>query len=163
MGYKLLELQQRVKALSEDHDMARYCFDLIEDNTDKVMFPQKEQLFRDSIGSDGKALGFYARDYYEGHFNSDMQHALHTKHEGDPFSMRWSGEFFKGMSIEVEDLRAILSSSSPYLDKMLQNREFLTTEFFGLTHENMLKLIDKYLYPNLMDSIREKVLKIPKK
>jgi hypothetical protein len=129
----LTELNERLKQLkSKQHEIALFKF--LKENSHLILTLQQDQLFRDSEDVWGQPLGFYS-------YNTTKREGQSHKKGGQPFDMYASGDFFRGLTVKVMN-RSIEITSHPqsHLNKMLSNPAFDSTDFFGLTEENLIWL-----------------------
>lgn len=140
------EMGQRLKTVSS-YDKAIFAlFRYLKDNKEIILDYNREQLFLESMGSDGRALGFYAQQV-----NPDPND---PKQPDEPFSMVDSGLFKQGLYIEFF-YRHIIIRSHYHTFAMQNNPAFETTEFFGLTEQNMERLIEFTVKPFMIEWIRQ--------
>ena len=110
---------------------------------------QMDQLFVQSIGADGISLGRYS--YTTAKFDEQ-------KKGGQPFSMIDTQDFFNRMFIKVNRVNIEIGSRTTHLEQMLENKSFLTTDFFGITTENEIRLktlITKHLGEWIVNGISD--------
>ena len=139
----LKELSQRLKIVGDYNKAVLAIFRGLKAQKEVILDYNREQLFVDSVGSDGKALGFYS-------FSSANQE---LGIDGSPFDMVSSGLFKEGMYIEFY-YKTITIRSHFHTYAMLQNPVFNTYEFFGLTEDNFNALIDNYVKDILLEWMR---------
>lgn len=136
----LEEMASRLKVLTSYDKTMQALFRYLKANKELILDYNREQLFVDSQGSDGRALGYYAKQN-----NPDPDD---PKQPDDPFTMVDSGLFKSGLYIEFH-YRHIVIRSHYHVYAMENNPAFETHEFFGLTEENMAHLIEHTVKPFL--------------
>lgn len=144
----LFQLNNNLKKYASSAKFRKVLLAFIKENPHLVLQYNKKQLFEDSIGADGIDLGFYSYSIVK---YSDY------KKGGEPYTMFESGRFYDGMFAKVYYNKIIISSSVEYLDEILDNPNFITNEFFGLTDENLILLKRIHLTPYLREWILKKL------
>lgn len=119
----------------------------LKDNKEVILNMNKDQLFEEHIGADGRPTGHYALTK----FNEELGR------DGQPFTMVDTGLFREGMYIEFY-YRHITIRSKYHTYEMLQNPHFNTYEWFGLTEANFERLVQEYVKPFLKEWLLNKLL-----
>ena len=130
----LKELSNRLNVVSDYNKAVFAIFRGLKAQKEVILDFNREQLFVDSIGSDNRQLGFYSLSNYN----------LAEGKGGTPFTMVDSGLFKEGLYIEFY-YKTITIRSLYHTYEMIQNEAFNTTEFFGLTEQNLQLLIEDYV------------------
>lgn len=142
----LQDLNNKVKAMTDTKAMEIAMFKYLKANPQKILFYQKQQLFRDSVDSNNVNLGYYGPN--SENYNSN-------KTEGSKFTMINSGSFRSGLFVNVEYRKIIIGSSSPNLINMYNNESFDTTDFFGLTDDSTRRFMNNVIIPFIRKWKRE--------
>lgn len=125
-------------------------FKWIKANPEVILFYQRQQLFRKSIGSDSEPLGFYS-------YSTEVFTKGRKKYK-EPFTMVDSGSFREGLFVKTYYRHLIISSTTPNLDKMYDNEAYNTHNFFGLTEDSYNRFINNQVKPFLRTWLREQIL-----
>lgn len=109
----------------------------------------REQIEIDSTDIYGKAIGFYSRatDLITGG----------RKRAGDPFTGKDTGDFLKGFYMQEVSGVLRFNSRDPKTSLILNSNAWLSDELFGLTDENLRKVIDEKLLPFFLEYIRKEL------
>ena len=94
---------------------------------------QKDQLFRDSKGADGLALGYYKRNRGSG------------KRKGRPFDMVYTGKLNRTTQVRITNSYILFKADNAHILVLDQHTFWGTKEWFGLTKKNMDEIIDVFL------------------
>lgn len=108
-----------------------------------------EQLNKNSEDIFGKPIGFYseATELITGG----------KKMKGDPFTAKDTGDFLKGLYVNVFKDNILFSSSDPKTDDILDSPDWLSSDLFGLTEENLKKEIETKIKPFVINDYRKKI------
>lgn len=111
-----------------------------------------EQLFNEGVDAHGKPL--FSKTTKRGTY-SKMTEQLSggKKRAGDPYTLRDTGEFYKGFFLKIENDKALFGSTDEKTPMLIAD----FGEIFGLTDENLKALIDKKLKPLFIREIRRKI------
>jgi len=118
----------------------------------------KEQLEKDSTDIHGRALGFYSQATEYITTNMALLGGVNNiKRAGDPYTGVDTGDWFEGFYMKVENGTLFFGSDDEKNDEILRGDHWLTTEFFGLTDENLREVIEKSILPLFIKVIRIKL------
>lgn len=115
----------------------------------------KEQIHEFSSDIYGNALGFYSRaTEYITTNDALLGKGNKIKREGDPFDMEDTGDFLKQLYAKVSKDFITFGSTDPKTDLILENESLLSKELFGLTDENLTKVIKNVILPFYQSHVR---------
>jgi len=116
------------------------------------------QIYEDSTDIFGNALGFYseATEYIT------LNRALlgqegEIKRAGEPYTGRDTGNWFEGFYMKVENGTLYFGSDDPKNAEIVRGEHWLTTEFFGLTDDNLKGVIEQSILPFFISILRQKL------
>lgn len=116
------------------------------------------QIHDNSTDVFGNALGFYseATEYIT------LNRALlgqegEIKRAGEPYTGKDTGNWFEGFYMKVENGTLYFGSDDPKNDDILRGEHWLSTEFFGLTDDNLRGVIEQSILPSFLSIIRQKL------
>lgn len=127
--------------------------------TDVLMKMQKDQLFLFSIGADGILLGHYTSESYL-RFKKIEKGV--TNEIWDMYDMDLTGKFEQSVKVKVTLKEIQFIASDEYVFRVPFEKGpsgqdvFMSKEWYGLTEENMSKLIDQYLIARVQKLILSK-------
>lgn len=108
-----------------------------------------EQLFNEGVDANNKPL--FSKKNKRGTYSLlTEQLSGGQKKAGDPYTLRDTGDFFKGFFIKIENDKALFGSTDEKTPLLIAD----FGDIFGLTDENLKALIDKKLKPLLIREIR---------
>lgn len=133
-------LNKRLKTIA-DFDAEKEIYSFLKLEIPHIVLKYNlEQLFIENVDTDGYILGYY----------SPATEAINpSKEAGTPFTMYDSGDFMKSIKIEIKYRKIDIFSTDVKYELMLASDSYLSTDFFGLTEENLKKLINKWIIPHL--------------
>lgn len=139
-----------------ENELWRYMEDQLQG---VLMFYQKKQLFKDSIGSDDMKLGYYSNESRSK--GRDLTRGEKRKNRNQEFTMIDSGDFFDKMEVIVDKSakEITFTSNTSHLAEMLTNQFFETHNFFGLTRLNVTHLINLHLKEHMKEWTRIQLTK----
>lgn len=105
-------------------------------------------IYDESQDINGKPIGFYSRatDLITGG----------EKAEGDPFTLKDTGEFLEGFFARVQSNSIFFDTTDPKKKEVMKN--LLTDNIFGLQDDDLNRVIDTRLLPFLLKYYKEKLL-----
>lgn len=108
-----------------------------------------DQIEVDSMDIFGKPIGFYSKatDIITGG----------KKAFGDPFTGRYTGEWMRNWYVTVLDNQFYFGSSDPKTDDILDSPNWLSKSLFGLTDDNLNRVINDEIKPFVQKYYREKL------
>lgn len=142
------ELEKKIKEKLDTKKLEIELFKYLKSNPEKILFYQRQQLFKKSIGADDESLGSYS----EGSENINPK-----KVKGSKFSMVDSGDFKKGLFVKVHYRHLIISSSTSHLKDMLENESFETIDFFGLTEDSYRRFNESVIKPFILSWTKKQI------
>jgi len=113
----------------------------------QILDKNKEQIFEKSQDIYEQALGFYS-------FSTE-QITKGRKKKGDPFDGKESGDLFNQMYMQEVSGVVRFGSKSPHYAEILKSKSWLSKDIFGLTDENLNKLIETELKPFIISHYRK--------
>jgi len=146
---------QRAKSLTSQN-ISDELFKFIKEIQDKFTELNREQLFETSEDIFGNPIGYYsqATEYITTN-NALLGYGGEIKREGDPYNMRDTGEFLKGLYIDVRRGEIYFGSSDEKTDLILSNENLLSKNLFGLQEDNLRELVNSDLLPFILKHIRK--------
>lgn len=150
----LKEQLQKAKNLTS-HKISDELFNFIKTIQDKFTELNRKQLFETSEDIFGNPIGYYsqATEYITTN-NALLGYGGEIKREGEPYNMRDTGDFLKGLYIDVKNGEIYFNSKDDKTDLILSNENLLSKNLFGLKEENLRELVDKELLPFVIKHIR---------
>lgn len=150
----LQEQLEKVNKLDEE-TLVKTLFAFIRSIEKQLVKLNKEQIHEFSSDIYGNALGFYSRaTEYITTNNALLGRGNKIKREGDPFDMDDTGDFLSRLYAKVSKDFITFGSSDPKTDTILENESLLSKELFGLTDENLTKVIKNVILPFYQDHVR---------
>jgi len=142
--------QQLQKAKKLNHNkVSKDIFRYIRSIEKYIVDLNRDQIEKDSQDIYGKAIGFYsqATDLITGG----------RKKAGDPFTGKDTGNWLKAFYMQEVSGVLRFNSSDPKTSVILKSDAWLSDELFGLTDENLQKVIDEKLLPFFLEYIRKEL------
>lgn len=140
------DLEKKLKNIVSTKAATNALFKYLKDNSNILLEMNKQQLFENSEDTNSKPLGFY----------SSAEENKILKRDGSPFTMVDTGLFKKGMRVDVY-YRHLTIRSVYHTYEMLQNENFLSYDWFGLTESNYEKLKKNYTLPFLIKWLEQEM------
>lgn len=140
--YQQLQKSKKLKRENIKRDLSRF----IRSIEKQIVDLNKEQIETDSKDIHGNAIGFYsyATDLISGG----------KKKQGDPFTGVDTGNWFKGFYMQEVSGVISLGSSDPKTHDILSSEHWLSDDLFGLTDENLVKVIEENILPFIIQNSR---------
>ncbi len=140
--YQQLQKSKKLKRENIKRDLSRF----IRSIEKQIVDLNKEQIEVDSKDIHGNAIGFYsyATDLISGG----------KKKQGDPFTGVDTGNWFKGFYMQEVSGVISLGSSDPKTHDILSSEHWLSEDLFGLTDENLDKVIEENILPFVIQNSR---------
>ena len=142
-----LELQRRAERLTPQK-IRSDLFKFIRTLENELALYNRSQLFVDSFDVHGKPIGFYSKateEITEG-----------RKKEGQPFNLFETGKFLPSIFAKLQKDSVFFGAKDPKLFDVLEN--LLSKDIFGLTSENLVKVIDERMLPFFQQYFRKHLL-----
>jgi len=116
------------------------------------------QIYDDSSDIFGNALGFYseATEYITTN-RALLGQDGEIKQAGEPYTGKDTGDWFKGFYMRVSGDTLFFGSDDPKTDEILKGEHWLSTQFFGLTDDNLKGVIEQSILPLFLSAIRVKL------
>lgn len=151
----LKEHLERVKNLNSQK-ISDELFNFIKSIQAKFTDLNKEQLFKESQDIFGNPIGYYSQATEWITTNQALLgQRTDIKREGEPFNLKDTGDFLKGLYIDVQQGKIYFSSKDSKTDLILSNDSLLSNELFGLQDDNLRELIRKDLLPFVLQYQRK--------
>lgn len=151
----LKEQLQRAKTLTS-RNISDELFKFIKTIQEKFEELNREQLFETSEDIFGNPIGYYSKaTEYITTNNALLGYGGKIKREGDPYDMRDTGNFLKGLHIDVKRGEIVFKSKDSKTDLILSNKNLLSKNLFGLQEDNLRELINSDLLPFVLQHIRK--------
>lgn len=151
--------QQLQKArILTSQNISDELFNFIKTIQEKFEDLNREQLFETSEDIFGNPIGYYSKaTEYITTNNALLGYGGRIKREGDPYDMRDTGNFLKGLYIDVKRGEIVFKSKDAKTDLILSNKNLLSTSLFGLQEDNLRELINNDLLPFVLQHIRKTI------
>lgn len=143
--HQQLQKAKAIKPKSLERDLFKFITRIRKEFLDK----NKEQIEIDSHDIHGKAIGFYS-------YATEMISGGRKK-QGDPFTGVDTGEWFKGFYMQEVAGVLRIGSTDPKTNEILNSDNWLSSDLFGLTDENLQELISTRLLPFFIENARNKL------
>jgi hypothetical protein len=108
---------------------------------------EKNRILNESKDIQGNDLGFYS-------FATE-QITKGRKKAGQPFTGFETGDFFKGFNMQEVSGVIGFNSSDPKTNAILNSEAWLSTEIFGLSDNELKKVIAERLLPFFIENTRK--------
>lgn len=109
----------------------------------------REQLNEKSKDIYGDAIGFYS-------YATEVI-TKGAKKKGEPFTAKDTGDFLGGFYAKVQNNMVVFGSTDPKTNIILNSDNWLSKDLFGLTDDDLNKLISDKIKPFLLQTIRQKL------
>lgn len=153
----LIEQLEKSKRLTSQ-EVSNALFNFIKSIQEKFVELNKEQLNKESQDVFGNPLGYYSRATEWITTNQALLgQRTDIKKEGDPFTMKDTGDFLKGFYIDIRNEVIYFGSKDEKTPLILQNENLLSTDLFGLQDDNLRELIEKDLLPFVIKHYRDEL------
>lgn len=131
-------------------------FDFIRSIQKDIVEINRKQLNEDSKDIFEKAIGYYsqATEYITTN-NALLGKGNKIKRAGDPFDAEDSGDFLKGLYVEISNAELKFGSKDSKTKIILQSENWLSDELFGLSDKDLRELIDSQLLPFILNNIKK--------
>lgn len=143
----ILQLHARAKKLTPTK-VKRDLFKFIRTLERELAQYNKSQLFADSEDVEGNPIGFYS-------YATEVI-TKGRKKAGQPFNLYESGEFLGRLFAKVEKNSIFFDTKDGKRKEVLTH--LLSTNIFGLTDENLNKIIEEKILPFMIDYYQKELL-----
>lgn len=149
------EQLQKVKILTSQK-ISDELFNFIKSIQKKFTDLNEAQLYNRSEDIFGEPIGFYSPATEAITINRALLgQSTVIKKAGSPFTMKDSGDFLRGLFIDVKNGAIYFGSRDSKTAIILQNDSLLSTELFGLQDDNLRELISNDLLPFILQYQRK--------
>ena len=124
-------------------------FDFIRSIEADMVKLNREQLNEKSKDIYGDAIGFYS-------YATEVI-TKGAKKKGEPFTAKDTGRFLDGFYAKVQNNMVVFGSTDPKTNIILNSDNWLSKDLFGLTDDDLNKLISDKIKPFLLQTIRQKL------
>jgi hypothetical protein len=121
-------------------------FKFIKSIESELLELNKNQLENNSQDIFGNPIGFYSK--------ATEILSKGRKKAGEPFTGKDTGDFFKGFFMQEVSGVLRFGSNDSKTNDILSSKSWLSHEIFGLTDENLKKVIANKLLPFFIDNAR---------
>jgi len=135
----------KVKKLQPSR-LQKDLFKFIKSIEKELLDKNKDQIFNKSKDINGNPIGFYS---YATEVISKGK-----KKKGEPFTGFDTGDFFKGFYMQEVSGVLRFGSSDSKTQTILNSKNWLSNELFGLSDENLKEVIEKRLLPFFIENSR---------
>lgn len=129
--------------------LERDLFKFIKSIKKEILEKNKDQIQNNSEDVFGNPLGFYSL--------ATEVISKGKKKKGDPFTGFETGDFFKGFYMQEVSGVLRFGSKDPKTNDILNSKNWLSDELFGLTDKNLKEVIQERLLPFFIENIRNKL------
>lgn len=151
----LKEHLERAKNLNSQK-ISDELFNFIKSIQQKFTDLNEQQLFKESQDIFGNPIGYYSQATEWITTNQALLgQRTDIKRAGEPFNMKDTGDFLKGLYIDVKNGEIYFGSKDSKTDLILSNDSLLSKELFGLQDDNLRELIRKDLLPFVLQYQRK--------
>jgi len=140
--YEQLQKAKKLKPENIKRDLSKFIRSIEKQIIDK----NKEQIEVDSKDIYGNAIGFYS---YATELISGG-----AKKQGDPFTGKDTGDWFDGFYMQEVSGVIRLGSTDPKTNEILSSEHWLSDDLFGLSDENLSKIIEENILPFVLRNSR---------
>lgn len=130
--------------------VSRELFDYIKTLRQELIELNKKQLNEDSQDIHGKAIGFYSK--------ATELITGGAKAAGEPFNAKDTGKFLDSFYMTVYNDVFYFGSTDPKTDDILDSDNWLSSDLFGLTDENLNMVIETKFKPFIIDYYKKQLL-----
>lgn len=144
----LQEQLQKAKTIQPtqlNNDLFKYIRSIEKEILDK----NKDQIQNQSQDILGNPIGFYSA--------ATEIITKGRKKKGEPFTGFETGDFFKGFFMQEVSGVLRFGSTDSKTNTILNSQNWLSSELFGLTNENLKAIIQERLLPFFIENIRNKL------
>jgi len=136
--FEQLQKSKKLKPENIKRDLSKFIRSIEKQIIDK----NKEQIEVDSKDIHGNAIGFYS---YATELISGG-----AKKQGDPFTGKDTGNFY------MQEVSGVirLGSTDPKTNEILSSEHWLSDDLFGLSDENLSKIIEENILPFVIRNSR---------
>lgn len=153
----LYEQLEKAKNLNSQR-ISDELFNFIKSIQDKFTELNKEQLNKDSQDIFGDPIGYYSKATEWITVNEALLgKRADIKKEGDPFTMKDTGDFLKGFYIDIKNDAIFFGSKDKKTPLILDNENLLSRDLFGLQDDNLRELIERDLLPFVLKFARKEL------
>lgn len=151
----LKEHLERAKNLNSQK-ISDELFNFIKSIQQKFTDLNEQQLFKESQDIFGNPIGYYSQATEWITTNQALlAQRTDIKVAGEPFNLKDTGDFLKGLYIDVQQGKIYFFSKDSKTDLILSNDSLLSRELFGLQDDNLRELIRKDLLPFILQYQRK--------
>lgn len=131
------------------NNLAKELFQYIRSIEKEFLDLNKQQIEQDSKDIFGKPIGFYS-------FGTELASGGKKK-AGDPFTGVDTGDWFKGF--KMQEVSGVLRfySTDPKNSEILNSENWLSSDLFGLSDNNLKAIIQERLLPFFLEMSRKKL------
>lgn len=140
---------QRAKEIDAEI-VSKQLFDYIKSLSKDLIELNKKQLNEDSKDIHGKAIGFYSK--------ATELITGGAKGAGEPFNAKDTGKFLDSFYMTVYNDVFFFGSTDPKTDDILSSDNWLSSDLFGLTEENLNMVIESKFKPFILDYYKKQLL-----
>ena len=142
------EHQNKVKNLDETK-VSRVFFDFIRSIEKEIVELNRIQLNEESKDIYGQAIGFYS-------YATEII-TKGAKKKGEPFDAEDTGSFLNKLYAKIQNNQVVFGSTDPKTELILESDNWLSTDLFGLTDEDLKKVIEERLLPFIINYYRKQL------
>lgn len=127
--------------------ISRELFDFIRSIESDFVDLNRKQLNENSKDIYGQAIGFYSK--------ATEVITKGAKKAGEPFDAKDTGSFLNKMYAKIEQDRVVFGSTDSKVELIMNSDNWLSHDLFGLTDEDLNKVINEKVLPFMIDNYRK--------
>lgn len=136
----------QVKGINEAL-VSRELFDFIRSIESELTDLNRKQLNEKSKDIYGDAIGFYSK--------ATEVITKGRKKAGEPFDAKDTGSFLNKLYAKIQSDSIVFGSTDSKVDLILNSDNWLSQDLFGLTDEDLNKVINEKVLPFMISSTRK--------
>lgn len=149
---------QKAKTLLNRDEVLAELIKIIRSLEKVFVEKNKGQIFEDSTDIYGNALGFYSEATEFITTNRALLGGRNKiKKAGDPYTGEDTGDWFAGFYMKLENGVLNFGSTDSKTAEIMAGKHWLSTEFFGLSDENLREVIEQSILPFFISAMRKKL------
>lgn len=129
--------------------ITKALFDFVKSIEKELVELNRNQLNEKSKDIYNEAIGFYS-------YATEVI-TKGRKKQGEPFDAKDSGSFLDKLYAKVESDRIVFGSTDSKVDEILNSDNWLSRDLFGLTDEDLQKVIDDKFRPFILEFYKKEL------
>lgn len=133
----------------QETNVSKALFEFIRSIETKLVELNRIQLNEKSKDIYGDAIGFYS-------YATEVI-TKGRKKQGEPFDAKDTGSFLDKLYAKIENDRVVFGSTDSKVDEILSSDNWLSKDLFGLTDQDLEKVINDELKPFIIEFYRKEL------